>query len=506
LDFGIHNQENKNRHRKVDFINYKQSTMRFPRHLFRRKGRDHPPSVLDYETTEALASVLAGSPTKNSMDASNQDETIHESSTSLGPSNSLGVDWKLPILDSTTTNEQTIEDELQRLIALQSYNLLEIEREEIFDRITRLAAEVFEAPVAIINLVDLGRTWFVSGHGTNDLNGTSRKESFCAHVVQGKVNRPLIVPDLTKDFRFKDFSTVLGPPYLRFYSGAPLVSPEGYKLGALCIMDVIPRKHGLLGFEEEILVELADMAMKIMVERREKMRELVNEINQDTTFLDNSWCCDLENLLGPPMTNMPKLLQSLNALVDSLPRKVPITIELDSNVPLEIECKDVLLLRAALSLLNHSAGRTEKGSIHLRIQLKKKNIVFQCEDTGPVVSTKPKHIRQYIDSLPKSSGMSTMVALVRSMGGEYGIDAGASSNRPSSTTFWFSPNPNQERSKLTPTSSTNKMDSTTLRMTHIPNQSIDTTEMMTSKLKNLNVVTNPFEASCDMCSNNPKKM
>ena len=145
-------------------------TMRFPRHLFRRKGRDqhHQPSVLDYETTEALASVLAGNPSSNDDPTSHNNESIIESS--MGPNNSslLGVDWKLPVFDSTTTNEQTIEDELQRLIALQSYNLLEMERAEVFDRITRLAAEVFETPVAIINLVDLSRTWFVSGHGTGE--------------------------------------------------------------------------------------------------------------------------------------------------------------------------------------------------------------------------------------------------------------------------------------------------------------------------------------------------
>ena len=476
--------------------------MRFPRNPFRRKSRDQP-SVLDYETTEALASVLAGSPTSSYIEVSNSEESTSETITSMGPNNTVGVDWKLPVFDSNTTNEQTIELELQRLIALQSYNLLEIERDEIFDRITRLASEVFETPIAIINLVDLGRTWFVSGHGTGDLDGTSRKESFCAHVVQGKENRPLIVPDLTKDFRFKDFSTVLGPPYLRFYSGAPLISPEGYKLGALCIMDVMPRKHGLMDFEEEILKELADMAMKIMVERREKMRECVNKINQDTNYFENTWVGNLESLLGPSVTYTPKLVQSLNTLVDSLPRKVPITIELESTVPLEIESKDVLLLRAALSLLNHSAGRTESGSIHLRIQFKKKRVVFECADSGPIVSTKPKHVQLYFDSLPKSSGMFTMIALVRSMGGEYGIGSDVSSDNRSSTIFWFTPNKQDQKSTVT--SRTYAIDGPTLRTTHTANLSIDSTEMMTSKLKNLNVVSDPFEAVCDICSSNPKK-
>jgi hypothetical protein len=475
--------------------------MKFARSLFQRKKRDQP-SVLDYETTEALAAVLAGNPAKSYENlTANDDQTVSSSALDCDkPGNSEPVvDWKLPAFDSNTTNEQTIEHELQRLIALQSYNLLEAERDEVFDRITQLAAEVFETPIAIINLVDLSRTWFVSGHGTGDLDGTSRKESFCAHVVQGKANRPLIVPDLTKDFRFKDFSTVLGPPYLRFYAGAPLVSPEGFKLGALCIMHVEPRKHGLLDFEEEILMELADMAMKLMVERREKMMEHFNEINHDTKYYGKSCFGSLEYLLGAPVTYMPKVVKSLNTLVDSLPRKVPITIELDAKVPLKIECNEVLLLRAALSLLNHSASRTETGSIHLRIQFKKKRVVFACEDTGPLVAAKPKQVQQYFDSLPKSCGMSAMLALVRSLKGEYGIHSGVSSNKSSTTVFWFSSNKNCLKNVL---KSTLKRE--TLRTIHTANQPAKPMDAMTSKMKNIAVSFGPFDAASDLCIAKPQ--
>ena len=189
---------------------------------------------------------------------------------------------------------------------------------------------------------------------------------------------------------------------------------------------------------------------------------------------------------------MPKLLQSLNRMVDTLPRQVPITIEIDPNVPFEIECSDVLLLRAALSLLSHSAGRTDKGSIHLRIQVKKKQIVFGCEDTGPPVSNKPKEAQKYFESAPKSSGISVVVALIRSMGGEYGIDSVVSSNAHPSTMFWFS------LKKSGPTSTMKvsgySSDSYVLRTMHAPNQSTDTTENITSEMKNLmsSCSTNPF--------------
>ena len=480
-------------------------TMKLARNLFRRTCSDQP-SVLDYETTEALATVLAGVPTKNNMAIPADDEKTASSSVlefQTSKNHVPVVDWKLPLFDTKTTNEQTIEHELQRLIALRSYNILEVERDEVFDRITRLAGEVFEAPVAIINLVDLGRAWFVSGHGTGDLTCTSRRESFCAHVVQGKTSRPLIVPDLTKDVRFKDFSTVLGPPCLRFYAGAPLVSPEGYKLGALCIMDVTPRKHGLMDFEEEILMDLADMAMKIMVERRDKMLEHVNEINQDSTYYGSSCFGSLENLLGPPVTQMPKLLQSLNTLVKLLPKKVPITIELDSKVPLEIECNDVILLRAALSLLSHSARRTEVGSIHLKIQIKKKRVVFECKDTGPYVSTKPKHVQQYLDSLPKSSGMRALIALVRSMKGEYGIHSGFLSNKTSPTVFWFSPIKNGLKNIIKAKTCT--LDRNVLHTIHAANQPTNTMDtIVASTMKTFAATTGPFEAAVDVCSIKPQ--
>ena len=474
--------------------------MKFPRNLFRRRNRDHP-SVLDYDTTEALATVLAGNQTGCSTDAPNDNVSVTSVSTSPSsmregttPKTNLPlvVDWKLPIFDAITTHDQSIEHELQRLIALQSYNVLEIEKDEVFDSITKLAAEVLEVPIAMINLVDFGRQWFLSNHGFGDAVCTERNVSVCAHVVQGKENRPLVVPDLSADFRFKDLFFVTGPPNLRFYAGAPLVSPEGFKLGALCVLDVKPRIHGLMDFEEEILTELAAKAMKIMVERRDKLREHVNEISRGTEFHTDSCFGNIENMLGPLVTEMPKLVQSLNRLVDSLPRKVPITIEIDPEVPFEIECDDVLLLRAVLSLLSHSVGRTESGSIHFRIKVKNKRIVFGCQDTGPLVSTKPKEVQKYLATAPKSSGISVMVALIRSMGGEYGIDSGVSSNHHSSTMFWFSPKQNGPISTVKISCYTS--DSNMLRTVHAPNQSTDTTEKITSDMKNLmgTCSTSPF--------------
>jgi hypothetical protein len=467
--------------------------MKFPSIVVRRK-KHNLPSVLDYE---ALASVLAGKPSMSTLSGPKYADHTDSSHSSdfQQPKSDLVVDWKLLTFDSDTTKDQTIEHELERLIALQSFNILENEREEVFDRITSLAADIFQTPITTINLVDLGRTWFVSGHGTGDLDGTPRSISFCAHVIASKVNRPLIVPDLKEDFRFNNFPTVMGPPYLRFYAGAPLISPEGYKLGALCIMDVVPRRYGLTDVEEEILIDLAAMAMKIMVERRDKMQEYANKINQDIKYCGSSCFDSLENMLGPPVTNMHKLVQSLNILVDPLPKHVPLTIELDPKIPVEINCNDVILLRASLLLLSNSAGRTESGSVHMMIGFKNKRIVFECKDTGPVISTKKNEVKNHFESSSKPSTLSAMAALVRTLNGEYGIDTGPTSTEYATTIFWFSLHKKSFNYSVK-SNSYGEYGSSLLTL-HTPNQS-NKTKAITSKMKHLDITTKSFEGICSM--------
>jgi hypothetical protein len=156
--------------------------MKLSFNLFHRKVvRDESSSVLDYKTTEELAAALGSTPSKNapvvSPTVDSGSDTSSTSTTLPKQGSDAVVDWKLPVFDANTITEQTIDHELQRLIALRSYDLLEASRDEVFDHITTSAAELFHTPVAIINLIDLSRTWFVSGHGTGDLNGTPRSIS-----------------------------------------------------------------------------------------------------------------------------------------------------------------------------------------------------------------------------------------------------------------------------------------------------------------------------------------
>jgi tetratricopeptide (TPR) repeat protein len=181
-------------------------------------------------------------------------------------------DWRLPVPDHEA-EEQTVEGELRRLWALKSYLVLDAEKEEAFDRITEEARQVYNVPTSLISLVDLGRQFLFSNTGNpGDVRESSRDIAFCAHTILNK-NGILVINDTTKDERFKNNVLVTQPPFLRFYAAAPLVSPEGYKIGTFCVEGPEPRPEGLTPEEEGQLKEFAERTMELMVERRQQLSE-----------------------------------------------------------------------------------------------------------------------------------------------------------------------------------------------------------------------------------------
>jgi hypothetical protein len=186
-----------------------------------------------------------------------------------------------------------MEEEVERLMVLQSYVILDAEREDAFERITGMASRVFEVPIALVSFVDLGRQWSLPNRGMGDVRETPRKDSFCAHLVQSKCNI-LIVPDATKDIRFKDNPLVTGPPEIRFYAGVPLVSPEGHTLGSFCIISPNAQPQGLTQAEQETLHDLSAMTVNALVERRSRLQ---NKDKENSVLLQQT-CTDVMVSLG----------------------------------------------------------------------------------------------------------------------------------------------------------------------------------------------------------------
>jgi len=339
------------------------------------------------------------------------------------------LDWVLTNYDQKNSEPQSLEQELGRLQALRSYLLLDSEREEQFERLTALASRVLDVPIALVSLVDLGRQWFMSNRGLGDVRETPRSSAFCSHAILNK-NELLIIKDAKKDPRFVNNPLVTGPPFIRFYAGAPLETPEGYKVGTFCVIDTKPWPQGLDLDGKQNLREFAGLAVEVMISRR-KRRERDEEKNSQLI------ACAAHDLLTPlsgielslhllkededfqskmarkhkgkmmKVENCSNIIQdicesvrttyaetkssfeqslmkaklqrvNINILVDRLytviepvRKDVSITISVDKNVPKEIISDPSKLFRGAMNYLVVACKRTKKGLIVLRLFMKK---------------------------------------------------------------------------------------------------------------------------------------
>jgi GAF domain-containing protein len=125
--------------------------------------------------------------------------------------------------------------ESDRLLALQKANVLDTPPEQVFDSLVQLAQTICDVPIALVSLVDRERQWF-KAHVGLDVQETPRDLAFCAHAILTP-ERMTIVEDAQSDPRFRHSPLVVGPPYIRFYAGAPIVSADGQALGTVCVID-----------------------------------------------------------------------------------------------------------------------------------------------------------------------------------------------------------------------------------------------------------------------------
>lgn len=129
-------------------------------------------------------------------------------------------------------------DESGRLAALADYQILDTAPDERFNRITALAADLLQAPIALVSLVDAERQWFKSNHGL-EARETPRNVAFCAHAILD--DAPFIIGDAAAHPLFRDNPLVTGAPHIRFYAGIPLMATGGECIGTFCVIDRQPR-------------------------------------------------------------------------------------------------------------------------------------------------------------------------------------------------------------------------------------------------------------------------
>eukprot|EP01119_Soliformovum_irregulare_P008966 TRINITY_DN2205_c0_g1_i4.p1 TRINITY_DN2205_c0_g1~~TRINITY_DN2205_c0_g1_i4.p1 ORF type:complete len:648 (+),score=137.72 TRINITY_DN2205_c0_g1_i4:82-1944(+) len=154
-------------------------------------------------------------------------------------------------------------NEARRLLTLQRQRALDISTEESFDRITHLTRALLRVPTAILSFIDAEHQWIKAPSGLKELfdadfSCVPRAGSFCSYTLLS--NNILTLPDVSAVAPFKFHDCVTKPPHIRFYSGAPLITSDGYRLGTLCVLDVTPRD--VSADDERVLADMSKLAVR----------------------------------------------------------------------------------------------------------------------------------------------------------------------------------------------------------------------------------------------------
>jgi anti-sigma regulatory factor (Ser/Thr protein kinase) len=274
-------------------------------------------------------------------------------------------------------------DESARLAALGRYRILDTEPERAFDDLTLLASQICDTPIALISLIDADRQWFKSRVGLTTTE-TSRSVAFCAHAIQQ--SSTLVVPDALNDRRFRDNPLVTGEPHIRFYAGAPLVTPDGHALGTLCVIDQVART--LTPSQQEALEALRRQAQAQL-----ELRASLSELEDALAERDRAETAQLKLIaeLRVSLDRVSKLSALLplcstcemNLLIPADPRQIPTVTDGLTQLLLERQWSDDQVMAVELAVQEALANAIRHGCKN--DPTKQLQCVVTCDAAGEIL-------------------------------------------------------------------------------------------------------------------------
>ncbi|EGV43734.1 sensor histidine kinase [Bizionia argentinensis JUB59] len=256
---------------------------------------------------------------------------------------------------------EILKNETNRLNALKSYDVLDTLPEKEYDEITALASMICNTPMSLVSLIDNDRQWFKSNHGM-DITETPREFAFCAHAINKK-GEMLIVNDARQDERFKNNPFVTGDPNVVFYAGMPLVSPDGYPLGTLCVFDV---ESKVLSTEQKNALEfLSNQIMNLLELRKNTMILHQNnlELNAKNKILDNFVSIAAHDIKAP----MNNVLALSNMLIEDFSNTMePEAVQIVKYIHTSVQQSTHLIDGILNYSIDKNAFVKDKEPIHLK--------------------------------------------------------------------------------------------------------------------------------------------
>jgi hypothetical protein len=338
-------------------------------------------------------------------------------------------EWNVFFNDTEVNENDILHNELKRLQALKSSGILNLNRKVRLEHFTTLAARIFDVPISLVSIVDLGRVWLASNLGFGHGHETPRISStICSHAIQS-LEDVFVVPDTLKDARFKNNPLVTGAPHVRFYASSPLITHDGYKIGNMCVIDVKPHSNGISFIEKQNLSDIAALvmdyieSMRICKEESDKLKakrvattahdlitplsaiqlnmelmcddkelmsrmgvQFKNDFHQTRDCVDllSSICqqaiqsyhescftipTKVERNDGDDIVDTSKFISTLKNIMGAYPKRVPLTIRCGENVPSFIKSDKVSLFRSSINLMTNACKVTKSGFIDFNMHL-----------------------------------------------------------------------------------------------------------------------------------------